>query len=555
MLSLLLAAALVVGCVPPPAGALGMLEALFSGREEAQTVTPFSQMEYTRPDLQAMEDLLDEACTLAKGKKAGAILDAVYAFYDAYDRFYTDSALANIHYSADLTDEAWEAEDSFCTASSGQVDQMLDSLYAALAASPCRDVLERRFFGEGFFSSYDTQGDWEPDETLLDLSDREASLISQYYAQSNQQDSLFNFFGLFSSAADDMAETLASLVRVRRALAAHLGYDSYEDYANEALYGRDYTPAQTRQYLAEIQEKLVPLYREYGDDSYDLRDCTQEQIFDYVEQTASAIGGQVLESFRMMKEGELYDITVSDKKYPSSFELYLTSYQEPFVFLNPSGIGSDKLTFAHEFGHFCNDNAMGGAYASIDTAEVFSQAMEYLSLCYGPADEPLIQAKLSDSLCTYVEQACFASFEQAMYQLPEERLTADGLKQLFEETARAYGLADYAYFENTDFTSVTHFYTNPMYVSSYIFSNDAAMQIYQMERSETGSGLKCFLDNLDNPEVYFLAFLESAGLESPFRPGRLDEVAQTFQNVLTHGETGGAEAKSGLLDLLERFAA
>lgn len=539
-LCLLLAAAVLLGCIPARASALSILEWLFSDDAE-QVDDPvqepsadtdyvrFSDMEYEHPDLDALQELLDETSRRAQGENVVSVLNALYEFYDAYDWFYTNSALADIHYSANLSDDYWAEENDFCIAASAQVDQMLTELYTVLAASPNRSRLEERFFGEGFFLSYDTQGDWEPDEELLRLLNRESELISQYYTQSARANS---FFGSIFPPYREMAQTLVDLILVRNELAACLGYDSYEDYANDSLYARDYSPEQVTQYLAEVQEKLVPLYIEASFDYPDDWEYDEADTFAYVRRAANAMGGTVLEAFHLMEQAELYDITQSSDKYNSSFEIYLSSYQEPFIFMNPEGTIFDWLTFAHEFGHFCNDYALGGSYASIDVSEIFSQAMEYLSLVYVPGEDALVRLKMVDSLCTYVEQACYARFEQEMYRISEDALSVDALIQLYERIASDYGLADYEYFDNEEFVTVTHFYTNPMYVSSYVFSNDAAMEIYQMELEEAGAGLECYLENLSNEESYFLAFLESAGLESPFAEGHLDEVQQTFQQIL-----------------------
>ncbi len=54
---------------------------------------------------------------------------------------------------------------------------------------------------------------------------------------------------------------------------------------------------------------------------------------------ANAMGGGIQEAYEEMK-------------YEGSFEIYLTSYDAPFVFLNPYEDISDFLSFAHEFGHF-----------------------------------------------------------------------------------------------------------------------------------------------------------------------------------------------------------
>ena len=555
-LSLLAAIALAVSCLAPGAGALSFFENLFSGgTSQEPQVIPFSQMEYTRPDLDAMQALLDEVCTQAQGKKAHKIMDAVYAFYDAYDWFYTNVNLADIHYCADLSDEYWAAENSYCSSAAVQVDQMLSSLYAALAASPAKRTLERLYFGSGYFDDYAADDTWEPDETLVSILNRESELDTQYYAQSAQEDSPLDFFGLFSHQEDDMAQTLVDLILARNELADYLGYDSYEAYANDYLYARDYTPEESLRYLEDIQEKLVPLYIRYASESYDSRPCSEFETYRYVKNTAYAMGGQITDAFHLLDEGELYDISQSDTKFDSSFEIFLTGYGEPYILMNAAGEAYDQLTFAHEFGHFCSDFALGGAYSSVDVSEIFSQAMEYLSLIYAPADETLTRTKIADSLCTYVEQACFAKFEHEMYLIPAEELTVESLTALYRETAAAYGLNRDWSFDEMGYTGITHFYDNPMYILSYIYSNDAAMQIYQMELNESGAGLQCFQDNLDNEETYFLAFLESAGLESPFAEGRLDEVAQTFQSVLAQSAAAEPTRGSGLLGWLNDLAA
>ena len=188
----------------------------------------------------------------------------------------------------------------------------------------------------------------------------------------------------------------------------------------------------------------------------------------------------------------------------------------------------DHLSLAHEFGHFANDYASFGSSVGTDVSEIFSQGMEYMVLCYGEDTEALTVAKMADSLCTFVEQACFARFEQEMYRLETPSIIT--LCALYQSIAQEYGF-DAVGFDPMEFVTITHFYTNPMYLSSYVISNDAALQLYQMELENPGTGLACLNENLDAQEPYFLAFLEQAGLESPFAPGRLREVKATFESV------------------------
>lgn len=505
---------------------------LLCGCTVGDDLVHYKMMQYERPDMTGIRQALEDACLAAEGEDTDAILEAVYHFYDAYDWFYTCSSLADIRYSSDLTDIYWEQESNFCTQNSADVDAALEELYYALAKSPCREELEAEFFGEGFFDSYEGENLWDAEFTAL-LS-QEAQLQSRYYALSEQ--SLAYEYGTdayYDACADDMARLLVEMIALRQEIAAYWGYSDYPQFAWDFYYYRDYTPSQADALLGDIQRELVPLYRQMsGSDVWEAsyEPCSEKETMRYVRKAAKNMGGAVEEAFRVLEAAGLYDIAYGENKYNSSFEIYLTSYWEPFIFMNSSLTAYDKLTLAHEFGHFCNDYASYGSYVGVDVSEVFSQGMEYLSLCYGENTQALTRVKMADSLNTYVEQAAFASFEQQMYGLSGGELTVENLYALYDAVAQSYGFDSVGY-DRREFVDITHYYTNPLYIISYVVSNDAAMQLYQLEQEESGAGLKLFEDNLATQESYFLSFLDSAGLESPFASGRAGEVKETFENV------------------------
>lgn len=239
----------------------------------APPVIAFGEMEYTRPDLEHMQSLLEEASR--PEDDASAILDGVFEFYDAYDWFFTASALANIHYSIDLTDSYWEEENSFCTGATATVLQMLDDLNRALAQSPCRDKLEQKFFGEGFFEGYGESSLW--DDNLVALMDEESRLVNQYYAQCSKAASLL---GRLFFRPQEAAQTLVDLINVRNRMAAYAGYDSYLDFANDYSYYRDYTPEDMAAYLDGIRDTLVPIYRAAWENAEELGECQPDQALE-----------------------------------------------------------------------------------------------------------------------------------------------------------------------------------------------------------------------------------------------------------------------------------
>jgi len=527
--ALLLVLALLTGCgVVDIKGAGGIAQ---EESEQNACQLSFRDMEYRRPSLPELEHAIDTALEAADRQDIRTVMDGVYRFYDLYDWYYTHTSLADLHYSADLTDDYWEREYQYCTENSSRVEAMLDELYYGLAQSPSREKLEApQFFGAGFFDAY--QGDNPMDETLSALLEREAVLETRYYTLS--EEALAYETGstaLYDACADDMAELLVELIAVRQDLAAYLGYDSYPQFAWDYYYDRDYALEQTEGYLADIRQELVPLYRESADSEiwdglYDY--CPESETMDYLQQTASNMGGKIWEAFRQMERRDLYDIAYSENKYNSSFELYLTSYDAPFLFMNPGLYRYDCLTLVHEFGHFCNDYASYGTYVDIDVSEVFSQGMEYLSLFYAPQGQTLLPGKMADSLALYVEQAAYMEFELRMYTLAGDTLSVQGLYDLYTHVAQDYGFDAMGY-DSREFVETVHFYTHPMYIVSYLLSNDAALQLYQLEQAQPGAGKAKFEENLDTPATSLVAFLESAQLGSPFIPGRIREVRQILE--------------------------
>lgn len=492
-------------------------------------VTHFRDMEYSRPDITALNQALLDACEDVNSGSLDQAMDGIYDFYEEYWDFYTAYALSYIHYSADLTDNYWKEEYGYCINHSTEVDAAIDELFYTIADSALREELEGEdYFGADFFADYEGDSIW--DETFTSLMAEESELINRYYILSEKLMDASDYYAVCA----EMETLFVELVKQRQKIADYLGYDSYVAFAYEYYYDRDYTPEQVEPYLQEIQQELAPLYRQQNRSAvHGLGDkhCTEEEMRAYVRQAASTMGGTVAEAFQAMEKAGLSDLTYSEKKYNSSYETYLYNYDVPFVFVNPQGNQWDKLTFAHEFGHFANDYASFRAGSCIDVAEFFSQGFEYLSLCYGSGNKTLTEMKLVDCLMLTVEQSAYAAFEHQVYGLPEEALTEDGIRTLYGDICTAYGFDSWG-FDSRNFVNINHFFTNPLYIISYVVSNDAAFQLYQMEQAESGEGLALYETHLDTNISYFLEFVEETGLESPFAPGRAATIRESLEEIL-----------------------
>ena len=484
----------------------------------------FSDIEYIRPDVSELSSAaLAVEKKIAQQEDIESLMDGVYAFYEKYHDYYTNYALANIYYCKDLTDIYWEQEYNYCLGTAAQVDSLLDNMLYALADCPLRPELEREeYFGAGFFDSYEGQSVWN--DAFVALLEQEAALEGQYYELSEKAlDFPAYSETFFETCGAQMAELLVELVKLRQEIAAEAGYEDYLSFAYDFYYYRDYTPTQAETLIGEIQKYLVPLYRDLPESdtwAQGVGFSSTGETLAYVRDMANAMGGDVKMAFTQMEQGKFYDISYGENKYDASFEIFLSNYAMPYVFVNPQGTEYDHLTFAHEFGHFCKDYVTGGSMVGVDVAEIFSQGMEYLSLCYGSADHK--QLKLTDSLCLYVEQAGYASFEQQLYTMEEP--TVEKVYALYDKVGKDFGF-DVWEWDNRSFVYIPHFFTDPIYVISYVVSNDTALQFYELEQAETGRGLEKYQDGLSNETLGFLTFLEDAGLESPFASGRMEKVA------------------------------
>lgn len=490
---------------------------------------PYKEMEYTRPDMDQLQAVLEESCdVLSVTTSVSEASDAIIHYYDVYDGFYTNYYLAQIRYHCNLTDSYWEEETRFCSENSPAAEDGLDALYSTLATAPIRSRLEDEgYFSEGFLDGY---LDYESDEALLALQEQEANLINRYYELYQAAYEVTEEETYDAAVYQPMAELFAQLVALRQQIATASGYGSYPEFAYDCYYYRPYTPQQAEAYLQSMCQALYTPYvqanqSQVWEDAY--APCGEDNTFQYVKTAAQAMGEPISDAFSHLEQYGLYDISYQENKYESSYEVFLTSYYQPFIFLCPTLDQTDKLTFAHEFGHFAADYVCDGTYASTDVAEVHSQAFEYLSLIYGENTQQLTRYKIADSLCTYMECGAYTLFEQQVYGLTGDALTPENITAIFQSVMAKFGF-DSAQWDSRDWVFVTHFFTEPMYMISYVLSNDLALQLYQLEQAQTGEGLCVYTDCLSSEDTDIFVFAESYGLEDPLSTQRIDKAADLF---------------------------
>lgn len=535
----------------------------FPRPEEAELEpVSFEDMEYTRPDADALCKALGELETLVKN---GGSFDEVGAAFEAafsdYSLFNTMDSLSYIRHTIDLNDEYYETENNWCEEQSPLIEQALEKCYIAMGQSDLRDRLEEEYFTEGFFDFYDENQIYSNDRVVA-LMQKDNDLQAQYMALQSDQtiewngeevlyedivgdesldyDSYLEAYRLYYEKYNPpVSELFAQMIRTRNEIAKELGYDTFADFAYSYYYDRDYTPAEAEEYLSDIAAELAPMYFYAAYGAQSTTPCTTDETLKLFQDTVYGFGGEFATAYEFMQAYDLIDTTSSTSKMPGSYVTYLNSYQMPFLYVSPTGKLDDLLTCFHEFGHFVDGYVNCNGTSSIDCNEIFSQGLEFLALDRAELDEQereeLTEGKVANSLLTFITQACYAEFELRAYALPDDQLNAEGLNALFLTCLEEYGQS-FTGIEDVlapGWIDIQHFLIAPYYVISYCVSNDAALQIYQIEQ-ENGTGLDTYRALMSTSSGNtILALLSQNGMESPFAPGRVAELAEFFQDRLS----------------------
>lgn len=536
------------------------------GQDEAADDLPrFEDIEYTRPDLEELKNKTQTVVTALEGKlrfsKLTALLDECYEIYYNYDTMY---AIADIRSCQDLTDSFYAQEFSWCGDNYYLVQQYMEEMFRACAASVYGERLERDYFWKGFCAEYaeDSQSYYYDD--AVKLMQQENELIACYrnltaaatveidgkvydydeYISSLEGEEYNRVMDLYYSQHNqEYADIYIELVDVRNRLAEELGYDSYEQFRFSYNFEREYSPQQAQKYYEDVKKYIVPVYKQvigserYASIHYDY--LGEEELFSTVQTAMQAMGGDIADSFEFMSDYGLYDVSQSSKKAAISFQTYLSNYDAPFLFISPLADTEDILTFAHEFGHYVDAHINYNDYETIDLSECYSQAMEYLLLFY--LDEALSDAeienlfnmKMFDTLDLYVQQCSFAEFESRVYARGADGLSAQMLNELSLQLSKDYGYYEEGWdnYYALTWTDIPHFFESPFYVVSYPISNDISLQIYELESERRGAGVEKLCSMMPRQYEGLMDTALSAGLESPFAPGRVQKIAEDVCKV------------------------
>lgn len=552
IISLLLALLMLAGCGADAASTV----IVYERQPEEREMLRFEDIEYIRPELDTLYDtgdaLLEALENPFKLNEAAELLDRFLMECSNFDTMYM---LAYIRSCMDVHDEFYDEEYGWCMVADAERQLVYEEVMLACEDSVHLSSLVE-LFGEDI-RLHESELSESTDisyEDYIYITERQAALMARYRDLAveaaadiesiaidyNELDAAYEAY--YEKYNPILAELYIELIELQRERAGMLGYDSFAELVYEFEYDRDYSVEDVLEYLDYIKKHLAPIRREVQEQGLEdllIYDPVDERELElYLETVAWGFGGRIEEVWRFMKQYDLYDFEESGNKAEISFQAYLGDYKAPYLFLYPYCDTGDIMTMCHEFGHYADSYIRQGAYENTDLAETFSQTMQLLSidqlLCVMTEDEFYSYSTMVmlDILSSFVEQAALAEFEIRAHEM--ENPTVEDLNRLCLEISEAYGL----YVPGEDlyysmyWVDIPHLFESPFYVISYAVSASAALELYEMELEEAGSGVESFITMSESGVATLMEAVDATGLEDPLSEESVRQAAEFIRSRL-----------------------
>ena len=549
----------------------------------------FEELIYARPNLQAIIDAFD-AVTLtitANEKTVVEQIEDIRALEDDLSDVRTMYSLAEIYHSKDASVEYWQTEYEYISTNYPRLTQTIEDLLVACSLSEHKATFETDYFGYSL-DEY-TSGGIYTDEVVA-LMEEEARLESEYSSLSTATvkityksvDSSIRWEGtvdeviatareyyknndasfervlttidlLYEQARIKLEKPIfVELFKIRRLIADELGYDDYSTLAYKSM-GYDYTSAEMLSLLSDIGVYTAPVASdlEYTVLGGYLQNNVQPTLNEIIlinnlYEIYTGLGGNYADAYSYMLQHNLYDIAKNDgNRFAGAFTTYLESNSSPYVFMSSSGFLRDYNTLSHEFGHFLDDYVNLGSSESLTVSEISSQALELLTLLK-------LKTRLGSKEYQYLEyytmfsflnsvllaQSFYSAFEHLAYSLEYDEITEARLEDVVEEAFSLVFGADMLIEGDLSYVIMPHTMLYPFYVESYVTSAIVSLDIFFMESyrtGKTGNGFAVYdaLLTRGDVELDFTDRLEFAGLDSPFKEGKIKEISNNIYFQIT----------------------
>ncbi len=362
-----------------------------------------------------------------------------------------------------------------------------------------------------------------------------------------------------------LEKILRELVRARNELAHANGFDSFAEYGDLAQQRLGYGRPELDEFCRAVQKHIVPLYLRLQEEQrarlgvdvlmpYDrplvfpegnAKPVPAEELPRAAYRMYHSLSPEAGEFFDEMVRRELLDVAGSPNKIAGIgfCDTLKGSYRMPFIFGNCSGTADDVQVYTHELGHglqgylsLRTQPVTDYVDLSPDLAEVHSKTMELLAQPYardffGERAPRFLTEHRYDFIAELCSFCSIHTFETWLYEHPDAPLAEWAAE--FDRIEKSFGRALHNDLWQRQVLSGCNLFTSmpiymfPRYVVSYALSIVCAEQLNAAYRADPADGWARYhaLCASGGSKPY-AETLASAGLSLPYAPGVVEAMAK-----------------------------
>ena len=556
----------------------------------------FSEMTYTRPDIEALlAQCKDFAARAAAAPDSQSLTALYYEQSRAFADYTTASQLVNIHYTCDTRDAYWKAEQDFFDDNGPAVSNAQVEIFRSFLANPHVDALAETIGSTCVAGMKNAV--LGMDDRTVELQKEFNGLVSQYqqiyggamveldgkqltipqlgpYKESLDPKVRRAAFeaeaGYFDAHRDQLDQLYGKIVKNLNQQAKVLGYKDYSELSYVRMNRIGYGAEEIRSFRDQVATDVVPLLQQvmkmrsartgiahptFADLPVMFKDGNPAPIPGYEARMAAArtmyheLSPETAEFIDFMQDNELFDVESRPGKMSGGYMTSLPSYKAPFIFANWNNTSGDVDVLTHECGHAFEgylaerDPAVPADLEcpAMESAEIHSMAMEFLTapwhhLLFGKDTDKYSLLHAEDSFVFLAYGCEVDEFQQIMYQNPD--LTPDERNAQWLKLEKKY--RPWIDFDNLPFYGrgagwqrQLHIYECPFYYIDYCLSSMAALQFYLLSLTDHKDAWQRYLRLVRRAGLAsYTELLQTAGLQVPFAPGSVKGIAQQMTRWL-----------------------
>ena len=565
----------------------------------------FSEMKYSRPDIEAVKAELTELTK--RLENASDYKEAKAAFIEK-DRLVrkveTQNVLAEIRHSIDTRDKFYDEEVKFWNGAMPELQEYLQKWTDALLKTNFREDFIKDFGNIMFLNGELELKSFSPEiipelQKENDLTNEYEVLLASAQIPFNGKVYTLSQLSPFKNDADDEIRLAAwkaegkwykdnqpeldrlydELVKLRDTMGKKLGYGGYTQLGYYRMMRNCYDKNDVEKFRSAVVKYLVPvadgIYRaqakrlgveypmSFADAALMFRSGnpkpqgTPDEILEAGRRFYDKLSPETSEFFNMMLDNELLDVLSTEGKQAGGYCTGIYDYDVPFIFANFNGTSADVETVTHEAGHAFADwynrdrVPVETIWPSMEGCEVHSMSMEFFAWMsaedfFGSDTRKFLYSHLAGSITFIPYGTMVDHFQHIVYENPEltpkeRHLKWKELLGVYMPWLRLDGDIPF-YSEGEGWQRQHHIYSSPFYYIDYCLAQTVALEFWALIQDGLASAWKKYIAYTEQGgSAVFTKLLENAGLESPFDEKTLKGVCEKANAWLEAYDLTGIE--------------